>query len=241
MEYPKELHNSHSDYPLAPENVCIDATMLSSFTKTGRKSERRQLESQQADTQPAPQDELRLTLSESTTISETRHAIDKDPPRPRLYPVDMVDALHIIQYRETQGGHQQLRKILFQVTKQCDIWKNNGKSSQQSGRTFIYSATKKYLKYTAKPHFHAFQIFDSIVAMHLLKTKLTFNRPIYTGFAILDLSKTIMYDFHYDYIRRKFPDAQLLFTYTDSLCYEIVTDDVYADMLVDAQQFDTSD
>ena len=100
---------------------------------------------------------------------------------------------------------------------------------------------KKIKKYTATPHFYAFKIFDSIVAIHLLKTKLTFNRPIYTAFTILDISKTIMYDFHYDYIRRKYPDARLLFTDTDLLCYVIVTDDVYVDMLVDAQHFDTCD
>ena len=59
--------------------------------------------------------------------------------------------------------------------------------------------------------------------------------------AILEISKTIMYHFHYDYIRHKYPDAQLLFTDTDSLCYEIITDDVYAGMLYDCEQFDTSD
>ena len=94
---------------------------------------------------------------------------------------------------------------------------------------------KKINNYTAKPHFHASKIFDSITAIHLLKSKLTFNRLIYTGFAILDISKTIMYDFHYDYIRRKYLDARLLFTDTNSLCYEIVTDDVYVDLRHDCE------
>ena len=58
------------------------------------------------------------------------------------------------------------------------------------------------------------------------RTKLTFNKPVYCGMAILDLSKALMYDFHYGYILPKYGKNQkLLFTDTDSLCYEIETED----------------
>ena len=58
---------------------------------------------------------------------------------------------------------------------------------------------------------------------------------------ILDLSKTLMYDFHYNYIQKKYPDAQLLFTDTDSLTYHIKTEDIYRDFLADRELFNNSD
>ena len=74
------------------------------------------------------------------------------------------------------------------------------------------------------------------------KTEVYFNKPIYVGQAILDLSKTSMFDFHYNYIKKKYGQkAELLMTDTDSLMYLIQTDDVYDDIKKDVKKkFDTS-
>ena len=86
-------------------------------------------------------------------------------------------------------------------------------------------------------------IFDKhLVAIHMKKTEVYFNKPIYVGQAILDLSKTLMFDFHYSYIKKKYGEkAELLMTDTDSLMYLIQTDDVYSDIKKDVKKkFDTS-
>ena len=70
------------------------------------------------------------------------------------------------------------------------------------------------------------------------KTEVFFNKPVYVGQAIHDLSKTLMFDFHYNYIQKKYSHkrAKLLFTDTDSLIYEINTDDFYKDIKKDIKK-----
>ena len=99
---------------------------------------------------------------------------------------------------------------------------------------------KQAEKLSAKPNFKHCNIFSKdLVATHMKKTSLKFNKPVYLGMSIIELSKTLMYDFHYNYIKRKYGDkAKLLFTDTDSLMYEIQTEDFYKDV---KRRFDTSD
>ena len=102
---------------------------------------------------------------------------------------------------------------------------------------------KKPDKLTAKPTYASSKIFnENLMAVHKVKETPTQNRPAYVGMCILDLSKTVMYDFHYNYIKKRYGyRTELLFTDTDSLTYEIKTDDVYKDFWNDKDIFDNSD
>ena len=96
---------------------------------------------------------------------------------------------------------------------------------------------KDFFKYTSKPIYITHKIFGKdYVAIYEIKPVLILNKPIYVGFTVLDLSKWTMYDFHYNFIISilltllfllKNFDAQLLFTDTDSLTYEIKSENVY--------------
>ena len=76
-------------------------------------------------------------------------------------------------------------------------------------------------------------------AVHEIKPVLMLNRPIYVGFTVLELSKWLMYDFHYNFIKNNF-DAELLFTDTDSLAYEIKSEDVYEEFFKHKDLFEFS-
>ena len=98
---------------------------------------------------------------------------------------------------------------------------------------------EKLKKLAAHPSFKQFKIFhENLVAVEWPKVELTLNWPIYVGFAMLDLLKTLMCDFHYNYIKRKYPDSTLLFTSIDSLTYQIQTNNVYEDFYAEKHLLD---
>ena len=108
----------------------------------------------------------------------------------------------------------------------------------------LISSDKLAQKLAAKPNYDRCTIFDeNLIAVQIKKTKLYFNKPVYLGLSILDLSKSLMYDFQYNYIKTKYGNkAKLLFTDTDSLAYEIKTTDFYKDINPDIdKRFDTTD
>ena len=85
---------------------------------------------------------------------------------------------------------------------------------------------KDYLKHATKPTFISQKVFDkNFAAIHEIRPVLTLNKPIYVGFTVLELSKWLMYDFHYNFIKKYF-DANLSFADTDSLSYEIKSEGV---------------
>ena len=102
---------------------------------------------------------------------------------------------------------------------------------------------KKLDKLTTKPTYMSSKIFnENLMAVHKVKEMLTLNRLAYVGMCILDLSKMLMYNFHYTYIKKKYNNrARLLFTDMDSLTYEIEAEDVYKDFWNDKDMLDNSE
>ena len=89
---------------------------------------------------------------------------------------------------------------------------------------------KDFLEYASRSTYVTHKLFNKMfAAIHEIKPVLILNKPIYVGFTVLYLSKWLiwlMYDFHYNFIKKNF-SADLLFTDTDSLTYEIKSENVY--------------
>ena len=82
--------------------------------------------------------------------------------------------------------------------------------------------SQDFIKYTSKPTCVNWKVFENnLAAIHEKKISSTLNKPIYVGFTVLETSKWKMYNFHYNFMIKKF-NTRLLFTDTDSLCYEIM-------------------
>ena len=107
----------------------------------------------------------------------------------------------------------------------------------------LVTSNKKYLKYVMKPNFKdGFPLFKHLFPVEMGKREITMNKPVYLGQAILALSKTLMYEFHYHYMRPKYDSkAKLCYMDTGSFVYEIETEDFYRNIAKDVKKrFDTS-
>ena len=95
-----------------------------------------------------------------------------------------------------------------------------------------------------KPNFKSGTLLGpDLMSCEMGKVKVKMNKPVYLGQAILDFSKTIMYEIHYDYMKRKYGEDDLKWCYMDmdSLVYKIRTEDFYKDIAEDVEaRLDTS-
>ena len=101
---------------------------------------------------------------------------------------------------------------------------------------------ESFLKTVMKPNFKSGIYFsENLMGCEMGKTKVTMNKPVYLGQAILDLSKLVMYEFHYDYMIPKYSEnLKICYMDTDTLVYHIKMEDFYANIAGDVKErFDT--
>ena len=105
----------------------------------------------------------------------------------------------------------------------------------------LVNNAKDYVRDISKPSFVSQKIFSkNFTVIHEIKRVLTLTESIYVRFSILDLSKLLMYEFHYKYIKSKF-GVKLWLMDTDSLVYEVKTEYVYEDFYQGKNLFDFGD
>ena len=243
LAYPEELHDLHNDYPLAPEKVKVTKNMLSDYC---------QKIASKYNISTGLVHKLIPTLSNKEKyVLHYRNLqlyTDLGLKITKVHRVlEFNQSAWLKQYIDFNTQKRTNAKNAFEK----DFFKlmNNsvfGKTMENIRKRVdvrLVTDENKLSKMAAKPTYVSSKIFNEhLVAVHKNKETLTLNRPAYIGMCILDLSKTLMYDFHYNYIKQKYGGkAKLLFTDTDSLTYEIETSDVYQDFWNDKDKFDNSD
>ena len=243
LEYPRELHDVHNDYPVAAEKVKVTEDMLSDYSQ--KIAEKYKISTGLVH-------KLIPTLSNKEKyVLHYRNLqlyTDLGLKLTKIHRVlEFNQSAWLKQYIDFNTQKRTNAKNAFEK----DFFKlmNNsvfGKTMENIRKRVdvrLVTNEKKLLKIAAKPTYVSSKIFnENLVAVHKIKETLTLNRPAYVGMCILDLSKTLMYDFHYNYIKQKYGSkAKLLFTDTDSLTYEIEAEDVYSDFWKDKHMFDNSD
>ena len=130
-------------------------------------------------------------------------------------------------------------KSIFLIDDQFCLWQNNGRLTKKN-QCKISNQQNSFLRYTSKPTHITHKIFGTNYAViHEVKPVLTLNKPIYVGFTAPELSKWLTYDFHYNFLKIHF-DAELLFTDTDSLTYEIKLENIHEEFFKHKHLFNFS-
>ena len=240
LEYPEKLHALHNNYPLAPEKLAVSYEVLSDYcrkiaNKYGMKV--------------GDVKELISNLSNKTNY--ILHYRDL-----QLYlslGMKLTKIYRVLKFKQSDWMKNHLdfntekRKIVPNSFEK-DFFKlmiNSvyGKTMENLRKRInarLINNKKDFLKYTSKPTHITHKIFGkNFAAIHEIKPFLTLNKPIYVGFTVLELSKWLIYDLHNNFIKKHF-DAELLFTDTDSLTYEIKSENVYEEFFKWKDLFDFS-
>ena len=193
LEYPKELHDLHNDYPLAPEQIVVNKVEKLIQNLWNKKKYVIHYEN------------LKQCLNLGLKLTHIHRGIKfKESKWLKKYIALNTDL-------RTKAKNE-FEKDFFKLMNNS-VFGKTMENIRNRVNIKLVTDKKKAEKLAAKPNFKHCNIFDEdLIAIHMKKTSLTMNKPVYLGMNILDLSKTLMFDFHYNYIKKKYGNkAKLLY------------------------------
>lgn len=229
LEYPEHLHNLHQYLPFAPEHRVPPNSKYPKLLTTLYNKEKYVLHYQN----------LKQCLQANLTLKKI-HRVLRFRQKPFLK--SYID----LNTSKRQNAKNEFEKHFYKLLNNAVYGKcmENVRKHRKVNLVTKWDGRFGALYYLNKPNFHSRSIFDeNLMAVELNKLEITFNKPLYVGMCILDISKICLYNFHYNYMLSKFStnECKLLYTDTDSLVYSIVCDNFYNNLKEDISLFDTSD
>ena len=222
LEYPAELHDFHNDFPLAPELMEVGG--IFKLIPNLKDKEKMVLDGRN----------LKLFLSLGMKLKNIRRGIGFKKEAFMKPFIEWNTKLRT-------AAKNDFEKELFKLASNA-VYGKTMENVRNRINMKLVNDRKKKANLVKKINFkYATKFGDKIAAVHMKKTKVTLDKPIFVGAAILDLSKIHMFKFHYGYVKKKWEKVKVLYSDTDSLILEIETDDFFADTGEDVEKwFDTS-
>ena len=223
VEYPKELHENHNELPFLTERMNMGRVEK---LVPNLKDKKRYVVQIKA---------LSQAFKHGLKLKKVHRVIEFQQSR-------WMKAYIMLNTRLRKDAKNEFEKDFFKLKNNSVFGKTMGNTKNHKDMKLVTS-DKKYLKHVMKPNFKDGHPFSKhLFVAEMGKTEILMNKPMYLGQAILDLSKTLMYEFHYEYMRRKYGSkVNLCYMDTDSFVYEIETEDFYRDIARDVKKrFNTS-
>ena len=223
VSYPKDLHDSHNDLPFMCGRMEINGVEKLVPNLRDKKSYVIHIQA------------LNQVLQHGLRLDGIHRAIEFDQsPWLKTY-IDFNTQLRM-------AATNDFEKDFFKLMNNS-VFGKTMENIRKHRNIGLVTTEEKYLCTVMKPNFKSGVLFgENLMGSEMGKIKVVMNEPVYLGQAILDLSKIVMYEFHYDYMVPKYGDRlKLCYMDTDSLVYDIKTEDFYEDIANDVEAiFDTS-
>ncbi len=237
LEYPVDLHDLHNGYALCSENMIIKNDMLNEF----QKQERKESKISKLITNFYDKLEyglnyryLKLALQLGLKLKKVHKVIEYDQ-------LNFMEGYIMKNTNERAKAKNSFEKDFYKLMNNSVYGKTMENVRNRINFKLVSTEEKALNIKNTKNKFTIFN--ENLVGVHLLKKEVKLNKPIFIGQNVLDESKCVMYDFHYNFMLNKFKreNIDLLFTDTDSLCYHIKRQDPYELIKNNKNYFDLSE
>ena len=223
VKYPKKLHGLHSDLPFLPERMEINKCKKLDCNLYDKKKYVVHINS------------LKQTLNHGLKLKKINTIIEFNQKAWLKPYIDMNTELRKL-------ARNDFEKDLFKLMNNS-VFGKTMENIRKHRDIKLVRMDKKRSKMVSEPNYHTINLIsEDLPIPEMKKTKVKMNKPIYLGLSILEISKILMYEFWYDYMKPKYNDnVRLCYMDTDSFIMNIKTNDFYKDISDGVEcKFDTS-
>ena len=223
VKYPRKLHDLHSDLPFLPKRMKIDKCKKLVSNLRNKKKYVVHVRS------------LKQALNHGLKLKKVHRIIEFNQEAWLKPYIDMNTELRKI-------AKSDFEKDFFKLMNNA-VFGKTMENIRKNRDIKLVTTDKKRNKLVSEPNYHTMNyISEDLSILEMKRTKVKMNKPIYLGLSILEISKLLMYEFSYDYMKPKYGDnVKLCYMDTDSFIMNSKNEDYYKDIANDVEKrFDTS-